>query len=43
MPKLIEDRKNLRKAQEKQGEFNIKLLNSLERTKKKLEKESDSS
>jgi hypothetical protein len=37
------DRKKLRKAQEKQGEFNIKMLRSLERIEKKLEKESDSS
>jgi hypothetical protein len=37
-----EDSKKLRKAQEKQGEFNIKMLKSLERIEKKLEKESDS-
>jgi hypothetical protein len=36
------DSKKLRKAQEKQGEFNVKLLKSLERIEKKLEKESDS-
>lgn len=37
------DIRNLRKAQEKQGEFNVKLLKSLERIENKLEKESDSS
>jgi len=37
------DKKKLRKAQEKQGEFNIKMLRSLERIENKLEKESDSS
>jgi hypothetical protein len=37
------DRKNLRKAQEKQGEFNINLLKSLERIEKNMDKESDSS
>jgi hypothetical protein len=30
------DRKKLRKAQEKQGEFNIKMLKSLERIEKKV-------
>jgi hypothetical protein len=38
-----EDNIKLIKAQEKQGEFNIKLLKSLERIEKKLDKESDSS
>jgi hypothetical protein len=38
-----EDSKKLRKTQEKQGEFNIKLLKSLERIEKKLDKENDSS
>jgi hypothetical protein len=37
------DRKKFRKAQEKQGEFNIKMLRSLERIDNKLEKESESS
>ena len=34
--------KNLGKTQDKQGEFNLKLLKSLERIEEKLEKESDS-
>jgi hypothetical protein len=37
------DSRKLRKVQEKQGEFNIKMLKSLERIEKKLDKESDSS
>ena len=36
------DSRKLRTSQEKQGEFNVKLLKSLERIEKKLEKESDS-
>jgi hypothetical protein len=36
-------RSDSKKLMEKQGEFNIKLLKSLERIEKKLEKESDSS
>jgi hypothetical protein len=36
-----EDSKKLRKTQDKQGEFNTKLLNNLERIEKKLYKESD--
>jgi hypothetical protein len=44
MPKLVRaDRRKLRKAQEKQAKFNIKLLKSLERIEKKLDKESVSS
>jgi hypothetical protein len=42
IPKLTADSRKLRKSQEKQGEFNMKLLKSLERIKKKLENESDS-
>jgi hypothetical protein len=36
------DSRNLRKIWDKQGEFNLKLLKSLERIEKKLEKEGDS-
>jgi hypothetical protein len=36
------DSRKLRKAQDKQGEFNLKLMKSLERIEKKLDKESDS-
>jgi hypothetical protein len=36
-----EDSRKLRKTQEKQGEFNLNLLKSLERIEKKLDKESD--
>jgi hypothetical protein len=36
-----EDRRNLRKTQDKQGEFNIKLLKIFKRIEKKLDKESD--
>jgi hypothetical protein len=36
------DKKNLRKAQDKQGEFNLKLMKILERIERKLDKESDS-
>jgi hypothetical protein len=38
-----EDNKKLMKAQEELGEFNIKLIQSLERIENKLDKESDSS
>ena len=37
------DNRKLMKAREQQGEFNIKLIQSLERIEKKLDKESDSS
>ena len=37
------DSRKLRKTQEKQGEFNVKLLKSLDRVEKKLDKETDSS
>jgi hypothetical protein len=37
-----EDSRKLMKAKEKQGEFNLKLMKSLERIEKKLDKESDS-
>ena len=37
------DSRKIKKAQEKQGEFNVNLLKSLERIEKKLDKESDSS
>jgi hypothetical protein len=37
------DNKKIRKVQEKQGEFNIKMLKILERIENKLDKESDSS
>jgi hypothetical protein len=37
-----EDRKKLMKDKEQQGEFNLKLMKSLERIEKKLENESDS-
>jgi hypothetical protein len=36
------DNRKLRKDQDKQGEFNLKLMKSLERIEKKLEKERDS-
>jgi hypothetical protein len=35
------DSRKIRKTQEKQGEFNVNLLKSLERIEKKLDKESD--
>jgi hypothetical protein len=35
------DSKRLNKTQDKHGEFNLKLLRSLDRIEKKLEKESD--
>jgi hypothetical protein len=35
------DRRKLRKVQEKQGEFNINMLKSLERIEKNLDNESD--
>jgi hypothetical protein len=38
-----EDNKKLMKAREQQGEFNIKLMQILERIENKLDKESDSS
>jgi hypothetical protein len=38
-----EDKKNLIKSREQQGEFNVKLMQSLERIEKKLDKESGSS
>jgi hypothetical protein len=37
------DRINLMKAKEQQGEFNLKLMNNLERKENKLDKERDSS
>jgi hypothetical protein len=37
-----EDSRKLMKAKEQQGEFNLKLMKSLERIEKKLDKESDS-
>jgi hypothetical protein len=37
------DSRKLRKAQDKQGEFNLKLMKSLERIEKKLDQERDSS
>ena len=37
-----EDNKNLMKSREQEGEFNIKLMHSLERIEKKLDKESGS-
>jgi hypothetical protein len=37
------DNKNLMKAKDQQGEFNIKLIQSMERIEKKLDKDSDSS
>jgi hypothetical protein len=37
------DNKKLMKAKEQQGEFNLKLMKSLERIEKKLDKEKDSS
>jgi hypothetical protein len=44
MPKLAEQiEKSSGKLRKKKGEFNIKMLRSLERIEKKLEKESDSS
>jgi hypothetical protein len=36
-----DDNRRLKKAPDKQGEFNLKLLRSLDRIEKKLEKESD--
>jgi hypothetical protein len=38
-----EDSRNIRKTRDKKGEFNLKLLKSLERIENKLKKESDSS
>ena len=38
-----EDSRNLMKAKEQQGEFNLKLMKSLERIENKLDKERDSS
>jgi hypothetical protein len=37
------DNRKLMKAKDQQGEFNLKLMQSLERIEKKLDKESDSS
>ena len=37
------DKKNIMKARDQQGKFNLKLMQSLERIEKKLDKESGSS